>query len=62
VELQYFALRWLQVFFGREFCLNDFFVVWDEIFAFSNDMMSNNDEEYIILASCAYIEGHSLQP
>jgi hypothetical protein len=56
VELQYFALRWLQVFFGREFCLNDFLVVWDKIFAFSND------EEYIIIASCAYIEGHSLQP
>ncbi|KAL0346895.1 UNVERIFIED_CONTAM: TBC1 domain family member 5 [Sesamum calycinum] len=36
VEPQYFALRWLRVLFGREFCLEDLLVIWDEIFAREN--------------------------
>uniref|UniRef100_A0A0E0AXP8 Rab-GAP TBC domain-containing protein n=1 Tax=Oryza glumipatula TaxID=40148 RepID=A0A0E0AXP8_9ORYZ len=30
VEPQWFALRWLRVLFGREFCLNDLLLVWDK--------------------------------
>jgi TBC1 domain family member 5 len=54
VEPQYFALRWLRVLFGREFCLNDLLVVWDEVFAFSNDMLLSNDEEYNFGILCSY--------
>ncbi|KAL0410280.1 UNVERIFIED_CONTAM: TBC1 domain family member 5 [Sesamum latifolium] len=36
VEPQYFALRWLRVLFGREFCLEDLLVIWDEILAREN--------------------------
>ncbi|PWZ53983.1 TBC1 domain family member 5 A [Zea mays] len=45
VEPQYFALRWLRVLFGREFCLDDLLVVWDEVFACSNDMLLRENEE-----------------
>ncbi|TVU05082.1 hypothetical protein EJB05_48233 [Eragrostis curvula] len=54
VEPQYFALRWLRVLFGREFCLNDLLVVWDEVFAYSNDMLLSNDEEYSFRILCSY--------
>ncbi|CAA7037982.1 unnamed protein product [Microthlaspi erraticum] len=30
---QYFGLRWLRVWFGREFLLQDLLIVWDEIFS-----------------------------
>ncbi|XP_062191492.1 uncharacterized protein LOC133895290 [Phragmites australis] len=53
VEPQYFALRWLRVLFGREFCLNDLLVVWDEVFACSNDMLLRNDEEYSFKILCS---------
>jgi TBC1 domain family member 5 len=54
VEPQYFALRWLRVLFGREFCLNDLLVVWDEVFAYSNDMLLSNDAEYNFSILCSY--------
>ncbi|GJN15703.1 hypothetical protein PR202_gb02639 [Eleusine coracana subsp. coracana] len=54
VEPQYFALRWLRVLFGREFCLNDLLVVWDEVFAQSNDMLLRNDEEHSFRILCSY--------
>jgi TBC1 domain family member 5 len=54
VEPQYFALRWLRVLFGREFCLNDLLVVWDEVFAYSNDMLLSNDEEHNFRILCSY--------
>ncbi|KAL6900768.1 hypothetical protein ACP4OV_005444 [Aristida adscensionis] len=53
VEPQYFALRWLRVLFGREFCLNDLLVVWDEVFACSNDMLLRNNEEYSFKILCS---------
>ncbi|XP_058068147.1 uncharacterized protein LOC131217273 isoform X2 [Magnolia sinica] len=37
VEPQYFSLRWLRVLFGREFLLEDLLIIWDEIFASSNE-------------------------
>ncbi|WCJ42270.1 Ypt/Rab-GAP domain of gyp1p superfamily protein [Euphorbia peplus] len=39
VEPQYFSLRWLRVLFGREFSLQNLLIVWDEIFAASNDKL-----------------------
>ncbi|CAM0911951.1 unnamed protein product [Alopecurus aequalis] len=53
VEPQWFALRWLRVLFGREFCLNDLLVVWDKVFACSNNMLLNNDEEYSFRIFCS---------
>ncbi|KAG2580041.1 hypothetical protein PVAP13_6NG299200 [Panicum virgatum] len=53
VEPQYFALRWLRVLFGREFCLNDLLVVWDEVFACSNDMLLRENEEYNFKILCS---------
>jgi TBC1 domain family protein 5 len=53
VEPQYFALRWLRVLFGREFCLNDLLVVWDEVFACSNDMLLRQNEEYSFKILCS---------
>ncbi|XP_062195381.1 uncharacterized protein LOC133898717 [Phragmites australis] len=53
VEPQYFALRWLRVLFGRELCLNDLLVVWDEVFACSNEMLLRNDEEYSFRILCS---------
>jgi len=53
VEPQWFALRWLRVLFGREFCLNDLLVVWDKVFACSNNMLLNNDEEYSFRILCS---------
>jgi TBC1 domain family protein 5 len=53
VEPQYFALRWLRVLFGREFCLNDLLVVWDEVFACSNDMLLGENEEYSFKILCS---------
>ncbi|TKW11289.2 hypothetical protein SEVIR_6G220800v4 [Setaria viridis] len=53
VEPQYFALRWLRVLFGREFCLNDLLVVWDEVFACSNDMLLRENEEYSFKILCS---------
>lgn len=53
VEPQYFALRWLRVLFGREFCLNDLLVVWDEVFACSNDMLLKENEEYSFKILCS---------
>ncbi|EFJ27576.1 hypothetical protein SELMODRAFT_441343 [Selaginella moellendorffii] len=37
VQPQYFALRWLRLLFGREFGLEDLLLVWDAIFAASNE-------------------------
>ncbi|XP_074563643.1 uncharacterized protein LOC141820251 [Curcuma longa] len=45
VEPQYFALRWLRVLFGREFCLSNLLIIWDELFSSSNDSCMENDEE-----------------
>ncbi|KAF8653734.1 hypothetical protein HU200_061847 [Digitaria exilis] len=53
VEPQYFALRWLRVLFGREFCLNDLLVVWDEVFACPNDMLLRENEEYSFKILCS---------
>ncbi|XP_066350946.1 uncharacterized protein [Miscanthus floridulus] len=53
VEPQYFALRWLRVLFGREFCLNNLLVVWDEVFACSNDMLLGENEEYSFKILCS---------
>jgi TBC1 domain family protein 5 len=53
VEPQWFALRWLRVLFGREFCLNDLLVVWDEVFACPNNMLLNSDEEYSFRILCS---------
>ncbi|CAO2207299.1 unnamed protein product [Urochloa humidicola] len=53
VEPQYFALRWLRVLFGREFCLNDLLIVWDEVFACSNGMMLRENEEYSFKILCS---------
>ncbi|CAL4999768.1 unnamed protein product [Urochloa decumbens] len=53
VEPQYFALRWLRVLFGREFCLNDLLIVWDEVFACSNDMLLRENEEYSFKILCS---------
>ncbi|KAG2585080.1 hypothetical protein PVAP13_6KG356200 [Panicum virgatum] len=53
VEPQYFALRWLRVLFGREFCLNDLLFVWDEVFACSNDMLLRENEEYNFKILCS---------
>uniref|UniRef100_A0A0D9X9T4 Rab-GAP TBC domain-containing protein n=1 Tax=Leersia perrieri TaxID=77586 RepID=A0A0D9X9T4_9ORYZ len=53
VEPQWFALRWLRVLFGREFCLDDLLVVWDKVFACSNNMLLNSDEEYNFRVLCS---------
>ncbi|KAG8047889.1 hypothetical protein GUJ93_ZPchr0008g12669 [Zizania palustris] len=53
VEPQWFALRWLRVLFGREFCLNDLLVVWDKVFACSNNMLLSSDEEYNFRILCS---------
>ncbi|KAL6661119.1 hypothetical protein ACP70R_000503 [Stipagrostis hirtigluma subsp. patula] len=53
VEPQYFALHWLRVLFGREFCLNDLLLVWDEVFGCSNDMLLRNGEEYSFRIFCS---------
>lgn len=57
VEPQYFALRWLRVLFGREFSLEDLLIIWDKIFASSNDKSVLGAEDdvhfnnYLILCS-----------
>ncbi|KAF0898082.1 hypothetical protein E2562_001748 [Oryza meyeriana var. granulata] len=53
VEPQWFALRWLRVLFGREFCLNDLLVVWDKVFACSNNMLLSSDKEYNFRLLCS---------
>uniref|UniRef100_A0A0E0AXP9 Rab-GAP TBC domain-containing protein n=1 Tax=Oryza glumipatula TaxID=40148 RepID=A0A0E0AXP9_9ORYZ len=53
VEPQWFALRWLRVLFGREFCLNDLLLVWDKVFACSNNMLLGSDEEYNFRILCS---------
>ncbi|KAL5231526.1 hypothetical protein ABZP36_030302 [Zizania latifolia] len=53
VEPQWFALRWLRVLFGREFCLNDLLVIWDKVFACSNNMLLSSDEEYNFRILCS---------
>lgn len=53
VEPQWFALRWLRVLFGREFCLNDLLVVWDKVFACCNNMLLSSDQEYSFRILCS---------
>ncbi|XP_006660287.1 LOW QUALITY PROTEIN: TBC1 domain family member 5 homolog A [Oryza brachyantha] len=53
VEPQWFALRWLRVLFGREFCLNDLLVVWDKVFSCTNNMLLSSDEEYNFRILCS---------
>uniref|UniRef100_N1QST2 TBC1 domain family member 5-A-like protein n=2 Tax=Triticinae TaxID=1648030 RepID=N1QST2_AEGTA len=53
VEPQWFALRWLRVLFGREFGLSDLLVIWDKVFACSNSMLLNSDEEYSFRILCS---------
>ncbi|CAD5181067.1 unnamed protein product [Musa acuminata subsp. malaccensis] len=53
VEPQYFALRWLRVLFGREFCLEDVLVIWDEMFSSSNCRLIGDDVEYNFKVLCS---------
>ncbi|XP_042441555.1 uncharacterized protein LOC122026892 [Zingiber officinale] len=53
VEPQYFALRWLRVLFGREFCLDDLLIIWDEVFSFSNSRFIGDDAEYNFKVLCS---------
>ncbi|XP_064978202.1 uncharacterized protein LOC135619792 isoform X1 [Musa acuminata AAA Group] len=53
VEPQYFALRWLRVLFGREFCLDDLLVIWDELFYSSNSRYIDNDVEFNFEVLCS---------
>ncbi|XP_072974100.1 uncharacterized protein [Typha angustifolia] len=53
VEPQYFSLRWLRVLFGREFCLDDLLIVWDELFDSSNSMCRSNDIDYSFKVLCS---------
>ncbi|URE31361.1 Homeobox domain [Musa troglodytarum] len=53
VEPQYFALRWLRVLFGREFCLDDLLVIWDELFYSSNSRYLDNDVEFNFEVLCS---------
>ncbi|KAJ7535930.1 hypothetical protein O6H91_12G051100 [Diphasiastrum complanatum] len=51
VEPQFFALRWLRLLFGREFLLEDLLLVWDAIFAASNQvfpMEAGNEYFYVL--------------
>ncbi|XP_028751410.1 uncharacterized protein LOC114711211 [Neltuma alba] len=45
VEPQYFALRWLRVLFGREFSLDNLFIIWDEIFASDNSKVEKGPDD-----------------
>ncbi|XP_068642544.1 uncharacterized protein [Aristolochia californica] len=54
VEPQYFSLRWLRVLFGREFSLEDLLIIWDEIFASTNNKLDIECEagsQFIVLTS-----------
>ncbi|RRT53522.1 hypothetical protein B296_00034289 [Ensete ventricosum] len=53
VEPQYFALRWLRVLFGREFCLEDLLVIWDEMLSSSNGRLIGDDVEYNFKVLCS---------
>ncbi|WOL06488.1 TBC1 domain family member protein [Canna indica] len=53
VEPQYFALRWLRVLFGREFCLDDLLVIWDELFSSSNTRCIDDDMDYSFQVLCS---------
>ncbi|XP_042474115.1 TBC1 domain family member 5-like [Zingiber officinale] len=53
VEPQYFALRWLRVLFGREFCLNNLLIIWDELFSSSNDSCVENVDECRFYILCS---------
>ncbi|XP_068636353.1 uncharacterized protein [Aristolochia californica] len=54
VEPQYFSLRWLRVLFGREFSLEDLLIIWDEIFASTNnklDVECEDGSQFVVLTS-----------
>ncbi|XP_009419979.2 uncharacterized protein LOC103999834 isoform X1 [Musa acuminata AAA Group] len=53
VEPQYFALRWLRVLYGREFCLDDLLVIWDELFSSKNSSCIDSDAEYNFKVLCS---------
>ncbi|XP_074576322.1 uncharacterized protein LOC141832850 [Curcuma longa] len=53
VEPQYFALRWLRCLYGREFCLDDLLIIWDEVFSFSNSRFIGDDMQYNFKVLCS---------